>query len=218
MGEFSLPPARVALLGKAGPLADRTAEALLSLGLEVAHAAASAGSRTGTPHRTFPFGREARDLLREPAGLTGLVLLLHDPEEVPLALATLDRLAPELHRPGFVVIVAPSLPREGQPLADLRREARAVLRERVRALGKGLAPGIRVNMIVPGSTTSPDELPLAPVAPEESVAAGVALLASPGAGFITGIELVIDGGASLLWPLARGESDEPSGSGDPAQA
>jgi 3alpha(or 20beta)-hydroxysteroid dehydrogenase len=71
--------------------------------------------------------------------------------------------------------------------------------------------GIRVNAIVPGTIDTPmawgggempagvsfDHLPLGRVGEVEDIAAMVAFLASDAAGYITGAEIVIDGGATL---------------------
>ena len=71
--------------------------------------------------------------------------------------------------------------------------------------------GIRVNAVVPGTIDSPmawgggempqgvsfDHLPLGRVGEVEDIAAMVAFLASDAASYITGAEVVIDGGATL---------------------
>jgi 3alpha(or 20beta)-hydroxysteroid dehydrogenase len=71
--------------------------------------------------------------------------------------------------------------------------------------------GIRVNAVVPGTIDSPmawgggempagvsfDHLPLGRVGEVEDIAAMVAFLASDAAAYITGAEVVIDGGATL---------------------
>jgi 3alpha(or 20beta)-hydroxysteroid dehydrogenase len=71
--------------------------------------------------------------------------------------------------------------------------------------------GIRVNAVVPGTIDSPmawgggempdgvsfDHLPLGRVGEVEDIAAMVAFLASDAASYITGAEIVVDGGATL---------------------
>jgi 3alpha(or 20beta)-hydroxysteroid dehydrogenase len=80
--------------------------------------------------------------------------------------------------------------------------------------------GIRVNVVVPGTIDSPmawsggpkpgagafDHLPLGRVGESEEVAALVAFLASDASGYITGTEVVIDGGATLGIVKRGGES------------
>jgi 3alpha(or 20beta)-hydroxysteroid dehydrogenase len=80
--------------------------------------------------------------------------------------------------------------------------------------------GIRVNVVVPGTIDSPmawsggpkpgegafDHLPLGRVGESEEVAALVAFLASDASGYITGTEVIIDGGATLGIVKRGGES------------
>ena len=80
--------------------------------------------------------------------------------------------------------------------------------------------GIRVNVVVPGAIDSPmawsggpkpddgafDHLPLGRVGESEEIAALVAFLASDASGYITGTEVIIDGGATLGIVKRGGES------------
>jgi NAD(P)-dependent dehydrogenase (short-subunit alcohol dehydrogenase family) len=83
--------------------------------------------------------------------------------------------------------------------------------------------GIRVNCVSPGTTVKDENrnfykqnlslrelyagiTPLRRMGTAEDVAAVVAFLCSKQAGFITGQNIIVDGGASLQWPesMARG--------------
>jgi 2-deoxy-D-gluconate 3-dehydrogenase len=78
-----------------------------------------------------------------------------------------------------------------------------------RTLAKALAPhGIRVNVVLPGGMETPGvegvprregaDIPLGHRADPGEVATAVVFLASPLAGYVTGAELVVDGGATLV--------------------
>jgi 2-dehydro-3-deoxy-D-gluconate 5-dehydrogenase len=78
-----------------------------------------------------------------------------------------------------------------------------------RTLAKALAPhGIRVNAILPGGMETPgvqgtprrqgSDIPLGHRADPDEVATAVLFLASPLAAYVTGAELVVDGGAALV--------------------
>ncbi len=78
-----------------------------------------------------------------------------------------------------------------------------------RTLAKALAPhGIRVNAILPGGMETPgvqgtprrrgSDIPLGHRADPDEVATAVLFLASPLAAYVTGAELVVDGGATLV--------------------
>jgi NAD(P)-dependent dehydrogenase (short-subunit alcohol dehydrogenase family) len=102
----------------------------------------------------------------------------------------------------------------------------AVSKAGVRALGSSLAAelatrGIRVNVVTPGPIETPllgrikgvpsesvtamriemiNSVPLKRLGRPEEVAAAVLFLASDAAEFVTGIELLVDGGVMNLWP------------------
>ena len=78
-----------------------------------------------------------------------------------------------------------------------------------RTLAKALAQhGIRVNAVLPGGMETPgvqdtprrqgSDIPLGHRADPDEVATAILFLASPLAGYITGAELLVDGGATLI--------------------
>jgi hypothetical protein len=216
---------RIAVLGSAGPLTEAVTEYLLAAGLSVVHETTHGPGSTAEHRHTFPFGRESRELLQSREGLHGLIFVVTELHEVPLVTAALDRLAPGVRVPGCVVIVAPSVTLGWHPMSDPRREAQGLLAARTRALARGLAPGIRVNLVAPGpldSSTSPADgaaIPLRRPGTAEDVAAAVAFLCSSGASFLTGAVLTVDGGAGLRWTLADYPGpDSTSGSTTGSQA
>ncbi len=104
--------------------------------------------------------------------------------------------------------------RPGVPVFAASAAAKAALEALVRALAMDLAPaGVTVNGVVPGfirkdegahAAVPPERLaqqqaaiPLGRIGLPNEVAAAVAFLASPAAGYITGHMLAVDGGLGM---------------------
>lgn len=128
---------------------------------------------------------------------------------VEAAARLIGTLAPRLPDGGRIVLIGSRVAR-GAPGRALYAASKAALPGLARSVAAELAPrGITVNIVAPGATDTPmlrdperaSEAPRLPpigrmIRPEE-VAATVSFLLSPGAGAITGQEIVICGGASL---------------------
>ena len=115
---------------------------------------------------------------------------------------------------GSIVIVssvASRLVTRGQPVGYHVAKAALVQMARFYAVALG-GQGVRVNSVSPGVVVRegkfPDKdlvarskrmLPLARMGTAADVAGVVAFLCSPGASYLTGQDLVVDGGLSLLW-------------------
>jgi 3-oxoacyl-[acyl-carrier protein] reductase len=129
-----------------------------------------------------------------------------------------EQVAGSFTREGGSIVIAGShashLVADEQPIGY--HVAKAALRQMARYLAVQLGPrGIRVNCVTPGavlkeetadryredpwSAAVENATPLRRIGTADDVADGVVLLCSPGAGFITGHELVVDGGLSLVW-------------------
>jgi NAD(P)-dependent dehydrogenase (short-subunit alcohol dehydrogenase family) len=118
---------------------------------------------------------------------------------------------------GSIVIVCSNASRLVAPEQHVGyHAAKAALRQMARYYAVELGPtGIRVNCVTPGTVLKEesaaahlasawtgavvDATPLRRLGTPEDTAAAVAFLCSDAASFITGHELVVDGGLSLLW-------------------
>lgn len=130
---------------------------------------------------------------------------------------TIQKALPLMGDGGAVVINASWTLHRGLPVASLYAAGKAAVHNLARTFGTDLAPrGIRVNSVSPGyietemyrSAIDPDaqdrilaEVPLGSLGHPDDVAAAVAFLASEDASYITGQDLVIDGGLVGAAPL-----------------
>lgn len=125
---------------------------------------------------------------------------------------------------GSVVNVGSISARVAQPGRLVYNTTKAAVLQMTKSLSQELAPdGIRVNSVSPGWTWSrnieeryddrdhadrfaSEFQPLGRMADPEDVADAIVFLASDGASFITGTDIVVDGGYSALGPEALGQA------------
>jgi NAD(P)-dependent dehydrogenase (short-subunit alcohol dehydrogenase family) len=124
---------------------------------------------------------------------------------------------------GSILVVGSTATVSAQPLETAYRASKAALKAHVEVAAVELAPfGIRVNLLTPGATDTPfvadadpdqrslvtRSVPLRREArPEEIAPAAAFLLSDRLAGYITGAELLVDGGLHLR-PLFAGTDQE----------
>jgi NAD(P)-dependent dehydrogenase (short-subunit alcohol dehydrogenase family) len=132
---------------------------------------------------------------------------------------TIQKAAPLLAKGGSIVVTTSFLNEVGAPGLSILAATKAAARSLVRSLGAELAPrGIRVNAVSPGPISTPfhgklglsemqlneaastikDQVPLHRFGEAREIAKAALFLASDDSSFMTGSELVVDGGISQL--------------------
>jgi NAD(P)-dependent dehydrogenase (short-subunit alcohol dehydrogenase family) len=132
---------------------------------------------------------------------------------------TVQKAAPLLAKGGSIVVTTSFLNEVGAPGLSILSATKAAVRSLVRSLGAELASrGIRVNAVSPGpistpfhgklglsekqlneaATTIEDQVPLHRFGEAQEIAKAALFLASDDSSFMTGSELVVDGGISQL--------------------
>lgn len=132
---------------------------------------------------------------------------------------TVQKAVPLMGKGGSVVLTTSFLNAVGVPSLSILSATKAAVRSLARSLGAELAPrGIRVNAVSPGPTSTPfagkmglsqaelkamaegveAQVPLQRFGEAEEVARAALFLASPDSSYVTGAELVVDGGLSQI--------------------
>lgn len=121
---------------------------------------------------------------------------------------TVRKALPLMRDGGAIVLNASWTLHRGLPIASVYSASKAAVHNLARTLGADLAPqGIRVNSVSPGyidtemyrrSSAEPgaeaSQVPLGTLGHPDDIAAAVAFLASDDSAYITGQDLIIDGG------------------------
>ncbi|HEY4251867.1 MAG TPA: SDR family oxidoreductase [Roseomonas sp.] len=132
---------------------------------------------------------------------------------------TVQKAAPLMGKGGSIVLTTSFLNAVGAPGLSILSATKAAVRSLARSLGAELAPrGIRVNAVSPGPISTPfhgklglsaqdldaaaagieAQVPLHRFGEAEEIAKAALFLASGNASFMTGAELVVDGGLSQI--------------------
>jgi NAD(P)-dependent dehydrogenase (short-subunit alcohol dehydrogenase family) len=132
---------------------------------------------------------------------------------------TVQKVTPILNDGGSIVLTTSYLDSVGTPGLSILSATKAAVRSLARTLGAELAPrGIRVNAVSPGPTSTPfhsklglsekelkdvaagieAQVPLRRFGEADEIAKAALFLASKDSSFMTGAELVVDGGLSQL--------------------
>jgi NAD(P)-dependent dehydrogenase (short-subunit alcohol dehydrogenase family) len=132
---------------------------------------------------------------------------------------TVQKAAPILSKGGVIVLATSFLNAVGAPGLSILSATKAAVRSLARSLGAELAPrGVRVNAVSPGPTNTPfhsklglsendlrdvaagieAQVPLRRFGEADEIAKAALFLASEDSSFMTGAEVVVDGGLSLL--------------------
>lgn len=128
---------------------------------------------------------------------------------------TIQKTAPLIPKGGSIIVTTSFLNTVGLPGLSILAATKAATRSLVRTLGAELAPrGIRVNAVSPGTISTPfygkmglsekqlsetaanlqTKVPMKRFGEAAELAKSVLYLASDDASFVTGVELVVDGG------------------------
>jgi NAD(P)-dependent dehydrogenase (short-subunit alcohol dehydrogenase family) len=128
---------------------------------------------------------------------------------------TIQKAVPLIARGGSIVLTTSFLNTKGTPGLSILSATKAAVRSLARTLGAELAPrGIRINAVSPGPISTPfaskmglselkafaegveGQVPLQRFGEADEVARAALFLASEDSSYVTGIEIVVDGGLS----------------------
>ena len=193
---------RILLIGGRDPVSDAIREVLTLAGeivVEPGHESTS-GDPVATPQGPSN-GDQVDRLLTEPAGVTTIVRVIRGTPDAEAIGDWLGAVGPRLRSPGAILLVGI----EDASGAGVGWTALStVVTEQARRLG----PRLRLNYLRFFAISTGPRPILGRSGRPDDVAASVAFLCAPGAAFITGVTLRLDGGASLRWPM-DGASTSP---------